>query len=296
MKTETQQLIDALLIRFSNRAEKWNMLSIETTEEPKLTYALARKREANSAIGVLQDEVKKLVKQIEQDNATPATESGCEPVNVFPLRDIPAGDPFFAPAFAEWIRVGCSPYELTMQDGTKITEISYGHRDYPLRGKTAQTGRECWTLDGFYATDRTKNDKNLILRYVGSKQEPIKYDQLDFVKIANEILAGEGKYTLQTEQGKPVTVIGTNGREPYVIIGYRGANENPGGWKKDGSFCGQLPANNLVAVPIPPKVVGYVNVYNNSSSQPYRTKEEANNRADKERRIACIEVKEGDGL
>lgn len=315
MKTETRQLIDALIARFNNRAEKWTLLGIETTDQPKLTYALARKKEATSALNVLEDEVKKLVKQIEKDNSTPAAESGFDfasPFAGFPKRDIPAGDPFFAPALAEWMRVGCKVYEPVTKIGAKIANLRLNnpgsgfHKRCKYLGTilnpSSEDGFETgWSENGFFeVVGERPHSADIVLRYIGLKnQEPVKCDQIDFVKIANEILAGEGKYTLQTKSGVAVQIISTNGLNEYPIIGYRADCDYPCGWTKTGS-AGHFSTLDLVAVPVPPpapKVIGWFNYYPSGKWYgPFATRAIADAGISGGNRIACIEVKGGAGL
>jgi hypothetical protein len=41
---------------------------------------------------------------------------------------------------------------------------------------------------------------------------------------------------LQTTDGDPVTILSTNGREPFPIVGYIGASNTPATWTSTGKF------------------------------------------------------------
>ena len=114
----------------------------------------------------------------------------------------------------------------------------------------------------------------------------------------------DGNLLAQTFEGNPVTLIFTNGREPWLLGGYEGNTAvSVSLWHKDGSF---LPSydpciHDLINIP-EPKRSGevWVNIYAIESAMHfngYTTEEQADYNA-LPKRIACVRVPwtEGEGL
>lgn len=96
---------------------------------------------------------------------------------------------------------------------------------------------------------------------------------------------------IQTRDGRPVTIISTEGRGTYSIVGYVSNEENVTTWTPDGCYHKQeeLSKNDIFNVPAQPKqIIMWFNVYE-TCTVGHSSKELADNNASNER-IACKRV------
>jgi hypothetical protein len=97
---------------------------------------------------------------------------------------------------------------------------------------------------------------------------------------------------VETLDGEPVTLLSTNARGDFPLLGYRGAREYLTQWTAEGNFflSEAHPELNLRnAKPKPVEVVQYLNVYAGSHAYGYNTRAEADDHAGTTR-IACHRV------
>ena len=107
---------------------------------------------------------------------------------------------------------------------------------------------------------------------------------------------------LQTRDGRPVTLITTQGREPWPLVGYIGGNTSPWTWRSDGTIGKWETDYDLINVP-EPKRNGevWVNIYVSDGGSILSVSWVSRQDADKNAhpaRIACVRVPwtEGEGL
>ena len=97
---------------------------------------------------------------------------------------------------------------------------------------------------------------------------------------------------VQTRSGLPVTIITTEGRGKYPVLGYIDQDEVPFRWDENGEHT-ISDAFNLINVP--EKRVMYVNVYNdNEPVYRCQSRKDADEKECK-KRIACIRVEYTEG-
>lgn len=84
---------------------------------------------------------------------------------------------------------------------------------------------------------------------------------------------------IETQDGRAVRIISTDGVEPYVLVGYIDQNDQPCTWKADGSYAATssyhgLDLRNVTPTPI----ISYVNIYKEGFSH-YSSRSEADRHA-----------------
>ena len=86
----------------------------------------------------------------------------------------------------------------------------------------------------------------------------------------------DGNLLAQTVDGRRVTLITANGREPWPLVGYIGVSPDAQNWKKNGAFCqgGDFSEFYLINTP-EPKRSGevWVNVYVGGDKSVHDTRE-----------------------
>lgn len=95
----------------------------------------------------------------------------------------------------------------------------------------------------------------------------------------------------QTRDGRKVEIISTNGRAPWVIVGYIEDSEAVYKWLNDGSFCADRcfeNPNDLVN--IRRKREAWVNLYRSGDAGWHDTEDKAHDKAGPTR-IACVRVR-----
>ena len=109
----------------------------------------------------------------------------------------------------------------------------------------------------------------------------------------------DGNLLAQTRDGRPVTLIATNGREPWPLMGYVAGESIVSIWPKDGVWGGD---SDLINIP-EPKRGGevWVNIYDNSGPTAHYRRHCADYTSGEDprsKRIASIRVEwiEGEGL
>ena len=106
------------------------------------------------------------------------------------------------------------------------------------------------------------------------------------------------KKKYKTRNGHEVTLVTTEGRGPYPVIGYIGMGVLSTCWNKAGKAPWSSDLD-LVEVKEVKTATGWVNVYSDGRHAAHPTKEEADDYAE-EHRLACKEVTfeytEGEGL
>ena len=101
---------------------------------------------------------------------------------------------------------------------------------------------------------------------------------------------------VQTRDGRPVTILSTEGRGQYPVIGYVGKDTAMKKWSAEGNYSTDGDRT-LDLINVPDRIECWVNVYPEHFSSPHESKEQADSVAEKHR-IACIKVEYtvGDGL
>ena len=110
----------------------------------------------------------------------------------------------------------------------------------------------------------------------------------------------DGNLLAQTQDGRPVTIISTKGREPWPLVGYTGNNSAIQCWTATGTFWSVPQADGEFLINIPePKRSGvvWVNFYPNGNSGVCSSRELAD-QCSYYGRLACVRVPwtEGEGL
>ena len=105
---------------------------------------------------------------------------------------------------------------------------------------------------------------------------------------------------IQTRDGRPVTLITTQGRAPWPLVGYISDKTSPDCWHRDGSYDHSCPLGITDIINVPePKRSGkvWVNIYPNEGHHGHNKREEADDHA-RRGRLACVRVPwtEGEGL
>lgn len=83
------------------------------------------------------------------------------------------------------------------------------------------------------------------------------------------------KKPVQTGLGRPVSILTTNGRGPFPVVGYIGDGVALFSWSKTGLFS-SVPNQDLDLINVPEKRTAYVNIVNGAKRvRLYRTAQEA---------------------
>ena len=113
----------------------------------------------------------------------------------------------------------------------------------------------------------------------------------------------DGNLLAQTRDGRSVTLIATEGREPWPLVGYTGDDSAIHCWTATGTFWSVPPADGEFLINIPePKRSGeiWMNQFDVMGRTVHDTREEADKFVEfiGDKRIACVGVSwtEGEGL
>lgn len=135
----------------------------------------------------------------------------------------------------------------------------------------------CWTVEGEYLGKSDISSLDLI-----EVQPEKEMSEIDFTK------------PIQTDMSKElVTIITTEGRGQYPVIGYVGDSNKPSVWTEEGrKQHGFVSGDDLVNVP-PPKHIGYINIYENRDHIVIirDSRSDCDKHGDtNEKRIACVRI------
>ena len=104
----------------------------------------------------------------------------------------------------------------------------------------------------------------------------------------NETKAIDFTKPLRTKSGQAVTLLSTEARGDYAVLGYMGDNSSISSWTKSGRFDLDGPSS-FDLENIPEKRVAYVNCYESGGVYTYESRARADVSA-RHDRIACIKV------
>ena len=99
---------------------------------------------------------------------------------------------------------------------------------------------------------------------------------------------------VQTRSGLPVTIITTEGRAGYPVLGYIGDEKDLSHWSLNSHYVLDLD-NKYDLINVPEKRVGYINLFSNFTARGNYTDKSQADRSAGQNRIACIRVEYTEG-